>query len=377
MKPLHVVVIGAGIAGLASGWAAARRGHRVTIVERSPRASGASVRNFGMIWPIGQPAGSRRALALEGRSLWSKLAAEAGLWLNPCGAAFAAHDDDEMAVLRELEERAALLGVECSLLDPEQLLARAPGVNPESLRGGLYSPHEAGVNPPEVIAQVGKWLETRYDVAMRWRTVAVGVATGSVSLADGSTVACDRVMVCGGTDVDSLFPAELRAMGLRMCRLHMMSTAPQPGGFRIGPHLASGLSLRHYPLFQDCPSLPALRARVASNSPELDRFGIHAMASQTHSGEVLLGDSHEYDDDIGLFNSAEIDRLLERELRRVFRLPDWQPRYRWTGCYAKHPTLPYVVASPLRHVHLFTGLGGGGMTLALAAAEREWQAAFE
>lgn len=377
MKPLHVVVIGAGIAGLASAWAAARRGHRVTIVERSCRASGASVRNFGMIWPIGQPAGSRRALALEGRALWSKLAAESSLWLNPCGAIFVAHEDDEMAVLRELRERAAVLGVECGLLDPDQLLSRAPGVNPDSLRGGLYSPHEAGVNPPEAIAQTARWLETRYDVAIRWRTVATGVSTGSVALADGSVLGCDRVIVCGGTDLDSLFPTELRAMGLRQCRLHMMSTSPQPNGFRIGPHLASGLSLRHYPLFQDCPSLPALRARVASTAPELDSLGIHAMASQNQHGEVLLGDSHEYDENIGLFESVEVDALLSRELRRVFRLPDWQLRHRWTGCYAKHPTLPYVVASPLPHVHLLTGLGGGGMTLSLAAAEREWQAELE
>ena len=377
MKPLHVVVIGCGIAGLASAWSAARRGHKVTMIERSSRASGASVRNFGMIWPIGQPAGSRRALALEGRAIWSKLAAEAGVWLNPCGAVFAAHHEDELAVLHELADRSSLLGVECDLLTPTQLIARAPGVNPDGLHGGLFTPHEAGISPPDALPQLATWLECRYDVAIRWRCVAVGVGSGSVALADGTVIACDRVLVCGGSDLDSLFPCELRAMGLRQCRLHMMSTAPQPDGFRIGPHLASGLSLRHYPLFNDCPTLPSLRARVAATAPELDRFGIHAMASQNQSGEVLLGDSHQYDDEIGLFNAADIDRLLERELKRVFRLPDWTARYHWTGCYAKHPTLPYVVASPLRHVHLLTGFGGGGMSLAFAAAEREWQAELE
>lgn len=377
MKPLHVVVIGCGIAGLASAWSAVRRGHKVTMIERSSRAGGASVRNFGMVWPIGQPAGSRRALALEGRALWSKLAVEAGCWLNPCGAIFTAHAEDEHAVLRELSEQAAVLGVESSLLSAAQVMARAPAVNPDSLLGGLFTPHEAGINPPEAVAQIAAWLEARYDVEFRWRTVCVRATTGSVVLADGSSLACDRVIVCGGSDLSTLFPHELGAMGLRLCRLHMLSTGPQPGGFRIGPHLASGLSLRHYPLFEVCPTLPVLRARVASTSPELDRYGIHAMASQTQHGEVILGDSHEYDEDIGLFETVEIDRLLDRELRRVFRLPDWQPSHRWTGCYAKHPSLPYTVASPLEHVHLFTGFGGGGMTLALAAAEREWQAKLE
>lgn len=86
MSKKRVAIIGAGIFGLANAWAARKRGYEVTVFEKEPFAIGASVRNFGMIWPIGQRAGEIYRLAIESRRLWLELCRDAGIWIRECGA---------------------------------------------------------------------------------------------------------------------------------------------------------------------------------------------------------------------------------------------------------------------------------------------------
>jgi FAD dependent oxidoreductase TIGR03364 len=368
-----VSIVGAGIVGLACALSAARRGHRVTVFERGRMAAGASIRNFGMVWPIGQPAGERHAIALKSRAVWLELASEAGPWVNPCGSVHLAHRDDEWTVLDEFAHAAPGLGYSCELWDSDQVLERTGAANPDGLIGGLFSPTELAVNPRIAIRMLPEWLADHFGVRFEFGTTITGVQPGRVRSADGRSWPCGRVLVCSGSDFETLFPEVFTASGLRRCKLQMLATAAQPSGWRLGPHLASGLTLRHYANFAVAASLPALRRRIAEETPELDRFGIHVMASQNDAGEVILGDSHEYDDAISPFDKAEIDTLVLRELRRVVRLPDWTIAQRWHGVYAKHDELPAFEAEPMPGVRILTGTGGSGMTMAFGLAERCWE----
>jgi len=182
----------------------------------------------------------------------------------------------------------------------------------------------------------------------------------------------DRIVICSGHDFETLFPEIFSRTPIQKCKLQMMRTAGQVATWRLGPHLASGLTLRHYTSFRQCQSLQALIDRVSCEAPELDRYGIHVMASQDDAGRVILGDSHEYDSDIEPFDAELIDSLMLRELQKIIRLPSWQIESRWNGTYSKFSKGIVFESEPLRSVHIVTGLGGSGMTLAFGIAERNW-----
>jgi FAD dependent oxidoreductase TIGR03364 len=352
-----VTIVGAGILGLAHAYTYARRGWRVTVCERSPQAAGASIRNFGMLWPIGQPAGEMAELAGRSLAIWREVLRDAQLPHLSEGSLHLAYHADEEDVCREFAAREPERG---TWIDAAAVMRLSAAAHPVGLRGALHSPWELTVDPRQIIAQLPAFLAAKFDVTFRWNT----------AVTDAARLETDRVVICSGDEFATLYPEIFAASGLTRVKLQMLRTAPQPAGWRMGPALAAGLTLRFYSSFRDCPSLPRLRERIATTLADYDRWGIHVMASPTLDGAVTLGDSHEYGLHVDIFNKEEIDHLILRYLESFARFPAPAIAQRWYGVYSKHPEKPYFLADPDSRVRIVTGVGGAGMTLSFGLAEK-------
>lgn len=364
-----LVVVGGGIVGLAHAYLAARDGRRVALLERSVAPVGASVRNFGMFWPIGMAPGRDLGRAMFGRGVWLEIAERYGVRAEACGSVHAARTEAEAAVLREFAGVADSLGYAAEFVTPEEARSHCPALRADGLIGGLWSSTELALDPASAIRQLHQALRTDLGVEVRCGTAAARVESGVVHTAGGERFEGDRIIVASGQDFETLFPAVFAESPITRCKLQMMRTDAQPGGWRLGTHLAGGLTLRHYSAFQGCRSLPALKRELDAAYPEYGTHGIHVMASQTGAGQVVIGDSHQYGLDVPVFDSARIDELILGYLRAMVELPDPAITERWHGVYAKRTDGRTVFhARPMDGVDIVNAIGGAGMTLSFGVA---------
>src|SRR5687768_18473455 len=135
MSQRSAIVIGGGIVGLATARALAIQGYQVKVIERNAKATGASIRNFGMIWPIGQPDGELYERAMLSRRIWKEVCDSADIWYDEVGSLHAAHNKDEAIVLQELADIYKHRGYR--FLNPGETIKRSDVVVPENLEGGL------------------------------------------------------------------------------------------------------------------------------------------------------------------------------------------------------------------------------------------------
>lgn len=362
------IVIGAGIVGLAMARSLAERGYKVTVFERNEKAVSASIRNFGMVWPVGQPNGYLYERALRSKAIWQQVCKEAGLWSDEVGSLHLAYTDLEYDVMQEFAE--ANKGIRTvEILTAEQTLQKTAAANPNGLKGALWSADEMIVESRVAIEKIPAYLAEKYGITFHFNTAISAVEHPAV-FAGKQSWSADEIYICSGAEFETLYPEVFANNFFTKCKLQMMRIEAQEGNWRIGPSLCGGLSMIHYKAFEAAPSLNLLREHYHNTMPDYIKWGIHVMVSQNGEGELTIGDSHEYGLVHDPFDRQFINKLIVDYLKKFATFKSWNIAQSWNGIYPKKTDgKTDFVYSPEDGVTIVNGMGGAGMTLSFGLAE--------
>jgi FAD dependent oxidoreductase TIGR03364 len=364
-----LIVVGAGILGSAHAYFAAERGWRVLLLERGEWPAEASVRNFGTLM-AGSLVGEWRRRGVESITWYQELARRAGIDFRPCGSLYHVTTDLEAKILEEFARLGPDKTGACELMDP----VRASLINPlmqfKHVRLTLFFPGDARVEPRGLLRKLIPWMKGEWGVDYRPCTVAVKIVARAgeacVRTAGGELLHARHVVICNGADLRTLYPERFLSSGFQRCKLQMMRLEPQPH-LRLPMNLASGLTLRRYPAFAQCPSWAKLEHEPAA--PGVLENGIHVLMVQDADGSFVLGDSHTYGSgDLSEILDSNIEKLIVTEAQRLVGLGSWSITERWHGVYGMPRDAELYRETIDGVIHIVTGIRGKGMTTGPAVA---------
>jgi FAD dependent oxidoreductase TIGR03364 len=360
-----VAVVGAGIVGLAHALAASRAGKRVVVIDRDPRANGASIRNFGFITVTGQERGESWSLARRTRDIWAAVAPEAEIAVEQRGLIVTLRHPEAIAVAEAF--LATEMGEGCEWLAAAEFRGRHGEIAAHDALGALVSPHELRVESRTALPKLVAWLEAAHGVTFLTETAVHSVAPPRIETSRGP-VEAETAIVCPGDDFTSLFPDRVAAYRPRRCRLSMVRLASP--GFRLPAPLMSDLSLVRYGGYAALPQAEALRQRLAVDQAHHLTNGVHLIAVQSADGSLVVGDSHHYDDLPAPFAPAEAEACILDEFQRATGLIAPPVLERWVGTYAVSEGRNYFIDAPSDDVRLVMVTCGAGASTGFGIAEK-------
>ncbi|MBD2753541.1 TIGR03364 family FAD-dependent oxidoreductase [Spirosoma validum] len=378
MPSYDLIVIGAGTLGTFHAYHAAKAGQRVLLLEKDRYPVGATVRNFGQVVPSGL-AGRWFDYGRRSLEIYQQIQQETDITVRQNGTIYIASDADEWTLANELHDRYQRIGYTSELLSKAQCLAKYPSLQPDYVVGGIFFPQEMSVEPEQMIHRLIGYVQQKYGVDYRPGSVVIDAESNAsgvtVTLSNREQFQAGRVLICSGHEVRLLFPDVLAKAGLVVSKLQMLLAEPV-AGLALPGNILTGLTIRRYEAFQECPSYNNLKTPEAL--AELKKWGIHILFKQAIDGSIIVGDSHEYAsateaEDLGYHTQDHINELMLAEARRIVTFP-LTIKKTWAGFYSqtKDEIFEHTVDERIRIV---TGIGGKGMSSGAGYAEesiRQW-----
>lgn len=205
---MHIAIVGAGIVGLSTAWAVAKRGHRVTLFEQGdiPNPLSASGDEHRIIRrAYGAQDGYTRLMS-EAFAAWDELWSDLRRsHLAPTGfLAISQVEGDDGEKLRAGLDRT---GFAYELLGPGSAAEHYPFLDASAMRYAIFSREGGVLFCQRIAADLRAWLQA-HGATLRTGTCVASVdGANGVAVADsGEAFAADRIVVTAGAWVLKLFP---------------------------------------------------------------------------------------------------------------------------------------------------------------------------
>jgi sarcosine oxidase len=219
MHTSKYVVVGAGLAGAATAWQLATRGHEVTVLERSaPANEWGSSHGSARIFRYAYPELEYTQMVVDAKEGWDELERLSGRCLiTPTGAV----DHGSVRHPRQLAEVLQSVGVEHELLSPEEAQQRWPqfAFDTEVLwhpGAGVLDAETTVTTMVELAVAQGARVRTGWEL----RTVTRSVNGFHLFSSTGEVVEAEHIIVCAG----GWLPALLGELSLPSAFLQQMPT---------------------------------------------------------------------------------------------------------------------------------------------------------
>lgn len=368
MKKTDVIIVGAGALGVFHAYHALRSGLSVRLFERNSEPRDATVRNFGQVVPSGMDITwqqyGRRSLAI-----YKHLQSLTDITVRPNGSVYIASDEDEMQLIEELRAINVSNDYSSELLTKATCLEKYPGLRADYCKGGLFFPDEITVDARQMIHRVIAYLKEQMGLIYHQATpvLAVEKQDGNccVTCHRGEHYEAEKVIVCSGAEFKLLFPDLFDKSDLEISLLQMMQTVTQKNQRVLG-NILTGLSIRRYESFRECPSYQAIVSKEDADA-FWKKWSIHILFKQCDDGSFIIGDSHVYvdaaDADSASFDSyTHVNNYMLDEAQKIFDLEDYSLQRTWLGIYSQCKQRDIFNHTIDNDIHIVTGIGGKGMT---------------